>query len=110
MAHASVRVVRELDATLACDKREHLGIDELGKPPAGRVVLQPALRALGVVAARCDEQGDEVGWEPAFVDEGVWIRPFGRLVYTMPPFITERKDIQTISQAIENVIRQHARP
>jgi len=42
----------------------------------------------------------------AFVDRGVWIRPFGRLIYIMPPYIIEENDLSTVTQAICAVIEQ----
>jgi adenosylmethionine-8-amino-7-oxononanoate aminotransferase len=32
--------------------------------------------------------------------QGVWLRPFGRLLYTMPPFITSDREIEQITQAM----------
>jgi adenosylmethionine-8-amino-7-oxononanoate aminotransferase len=34
------------------------------------------------------------------VDSGVWLRPFGRLLYTMPPYITSDDDLATITSAM----------
>ena len=45
--------------------------------------------------------------QPAFVEAGVWIRPFGALVYTMPPYVTEPEDVSRITQAIHDVVRDH---
>jgi adenosylmethionine-8-amino-7-oxononanoate aminotransferase len=42
--------------------------------------------------------------QPAFVERGVWVRPFGRLVYVMPPFITEPGDVATLTDAIRSVV------
>ena len=42
--------------------------------------------------------------QPAFVEEGVWIRPFGKLVYTMPPYVIESGDLSQISNAIRRVV------
>jgi adenosylmethionine-8-amino-7-oxononanoate aminotransferase len=42
--------------------------------------------------------------QPAFVDRGVWIRPFGELVYTMPPYITEPQDLSRITDAMYQVV------
>jgi adenosylmethionine-8-amino-7-oxononanoate aminotransferase len=35
----------------------------------------------------------------ASVEQGVWLRPFRDLVYTMPPYLTDDEDIARISQA-----------
>lgn len=34
------------------------------------------------------------------LDHGVWLRPFGRLLYTMPPYICTLEEIATITTAI----------
>lgn len=39
-----------------------------------------------------------------FVDLGVWIRPFGKLIYIMPPYIIEDAQLKTICDAIDSVI------
>jgi adenosylmethionine-8-amino-7-oxononanoate aminotransferase len=35
-----------------------------------------------------------------FVDQGVWIRPFGRLLYLMPPYIIEPDDLSRLTTAL----------
>jgi adenosylmethionine-8-amino-7-oxononanoate aminotransferase len=42
--------------------------------------------------------------QPAFVEQGVWIRPFGKLVYTMPPYVTSQDDLGRITSAIRAVV------
>jgi len=42
-----------------------------------------------------------------FVDAGVWVRPFGKLVYLMPPYITSNEDLATLTTAIYSVLRNH---
>jgi adenosylmethionine---8-amino-7-oxononanoate aminotransferase len=42
----------------------------------------------------------------AFVDAGIWIRPFGRLVYTMPPYITTDDDLAFLCRALVEVVRR----
>lgn len=42
--------------------------------------------------------------QPAFVERGVWIRPFGELIYTMPPYITEAEDLSRICSVIHDVV------
>ncbi len=44
--------------------------------------------------------------QPRLVDLGVWLRPFGRLLYTMPPFVSTADDVRQIVQAIDVVVRE----
>ena len=39
-----------------------------------------------------------------FVERGVWVRPFGRLVYVMPPYVIERDELSTLTAAMVEVI------
>jgi adenosylmethionine-8-amino-7-oxononanoate aminotransferase len=64
-----------------------------------------ALGAIGVVELH--EPVDMSVVQPAFVETGVWIRPFGELVYTMPPYITEAEDVTRITTAMHHVVREH---
>ncbi|MDN3377439.1 MULTISPECIES: adenosylmethionine--8-amino-7-oxononanoate transaminase [unclassified Pseudoalteromonas] len=56
------------------------------------------LGAIGVV-----ELTDAVNVEKIqayFISQGVWVRPFGKLIYLMPPYISTKADIDTLSNAI----------
>jgi adenosylmethionine-8-amino-7-oxononanoate aminotransferase len=39
-----------------------------------------------------------------FVDRGVWIRPFGRLIYIMPPYIISEQDLTTLAETVVETI------
>jgi adenosylmethionine-8-amino-7-oxononanoate aminotransferase len=60
------------------------------------------LGAIGVV--ELDRPVDMKTIQPAFVEQGIWIRPFGRLVYTMPPFVIEPDDLSRITGGIRRVL------
>ncbi|MCB5161951.1 adenosylmethionine--8-amino-7-oxononanoate transaminase [Marinomonas algarum] len=44
--------------------------------------------------------------QPKFVKLGVWVRPFGKLIYLMPPFIISQEQIQTLADAIYQVVSE----
>lgn len=61
------------------------------------------LGAIGVV--ECHENVDMKIIQQQFIDAGVWIRPFGKLVYLMPPFIISNNDLRTLTSAIHHVLK-----
>jgi adenosylmethionine---8-amino-7-oxononanoate aminotransferase len=59
------------------------------------------LGAIGVVELH--EPVDMAVVQPQFVAQGVWLRPFGRLIYTMPPYVTGPEQLRQITRAIHSV-------
>ena len=41
--------------------------------------------------------------QPKFVELGVWVRPFGKLIYLMPPYVIEQQQIAALAKAIYQV-------
>ncbi len=60
------------------------------------------LGAIGVVEMR--EPVDMQRIVPAFVEAGVWVRPFGRLVYLMPPYIINNEDLARLTGAVTEIL------
>lgn len=60
------------------------------------------LGAIGVVELH--EPVDMERVAPAFVEQGIWIRPFGRLVYTMPPYVIDAVDLRRLTDGIHAVV------
>ncbi|MFJ2173495.1 adenosylmethionine--8-amino-7-oxononanoate transaminase [Streptomyces sp. NPDC087851] len=82
--------VRRIEAGL----RE--GLAEAADLPGVRDVR--VLGAIGVV--QLDREVDMAAATRAAVREGVWLRPFRDLVYTMPPYVTGDEDIARICRAV----------
>jgi adenosylmethionine-8-amino-7-oxononanoate aminotransferase len=47
-----------------------------------------------------DHEVDMAAATAAAVREGVWLRPFRDLVYTMPPYVTDDDDLARICSAV----------
>jgi adenosylmethionine-8-amino-7-oxononanoate aminotransferase len=59
--------------------------------------------AIGVVELH--EPCDMKVLQPRLVDEGAWVRPFGTLVYTMPPYVSSSEDVATVTGAIVRALQ-----
>ena len=66
------------------------------------------LGAIGVVELH--HPVDMAAIQPRFVEAGVWVRPFGKLVYVMPPYIMQSRQVQQLCEAIYQVLKQHHKP
>ncbi|QNS07554.1 adenosylmethionine--8-amino-7-oxononanoate transaminase [Streptomyces xanthii] len=62
------------------------------------------LGAIGVV--QLDHEIDMAAATRAAVAEGVWLRPFRDLVYTMPPYVTGDEDLARIGRAVRAAARE----
>jgi len=45
---------------------------------------------------------DTVKAQHFFVEHGVWVRPFGNLIYIMPPYIISEKDLTKVCRTMVN--------
>ncbi|MGI9622747.1 MAG: adenosylmethionine--8-amino-7-oxononanoate transaminase, partial [Acidimicrobiales bacterium] len=72
------------------------GLEAAGSLPG--VAEVRVLGAIGVIEAV--EPVPMAETEALLLDRGVWLRPFGKLLYTMPPYVSTSADIATITDAM----------
>ena len=74
---------------------------ETGLAPAATLAGVADVRVLGAIGVI--ETVDPVpaaATQELLLDRGVWLRPFGRLLYTMPPYISTAEDLRRITGAM----------
>jgi adenosylmethionine-8-amino-7-oxononanoate aminotransferase len=54
----------------------------------------------GIGVVQLDHDVDMAAATAAAVREGVWLRPFRDLVYTMPPYVTDDEDLARVCRAV----------
>ena len=78
---------------------------EQGLSPARKLPQVKEVRTLGGIGViELQEPVDMNRIQPMFVERGVWIRPFGKLVYTMPPYIMNENDLASLTAAMVEVV------
>jgi adenosylmethionine-8-amino-7-oxononanoate aminotransferase len=81
-------------------KRIEAGLRE-GLAPARELPGVRDVRVLGAIGVvQLDHEVDMRAATEAAVREGVWLRPFRDLVYTMPPYVTGDADLARIARAV----------
>lgn len=60
-----------------------------------------ALGAIGVIEMRA--QVNVAAIQDEFIQRGLWVRPFGKFIYAMPPFVINDEDLATLTRGMVEV-------
>jgi adenosylmethionine-8-amino-7-oxononanoate aminotransferase len=105
IAHASVRLLLDGPWQARVDRIEAALRTQLA--PCAELPGVADVRVLGAIGVvELTHAIDVAALQPALVDRGAWVRPFGRLVYTMPPYISTDEDVRTITSAIHGALQK----
>ena len=103
VANASIDLLLTQDWQANIQRLERQLISHL--EPFNRLECVAETRALGAIGViEMKEPVELATIQKQFVAEGVWVRPFGKLVYVMPPFIISDSELECLMGAVFKVV------
>lgn len=103
VACASIDLILSYDIEARTANMQTLMEQQLA--PATNLKGVAEVRCLGAVAVIELETGvDMPTFQTLLIEHGIWVRPFGKLVYIMPPYVIKDDELVTLCQALITVV------
>ena len=104
IAYASVRLLLSQDWQQVVANLEAQLLK--GLAPAKEFDTVTDVRVLGSIGViELKQPVNMAAIQKKLVDRGVWVRPFGKLVYTIPPYVIGDEDIATLTASLVDVVK-----
>ena len=105
LANASIELLLSQDWHSQVTAIEQQMTEELA--PCRNLAAVADVRVLGAIGVvELHQPADLAVVQPGFVDEGIWVRPFGKLIYIMPPFVIQPEELRQLTGGIYRVVER----
>ena len=108
VANASIDLLLESDWQINVERIEEQLNTELAR--CGLLDCVKEVRVKGAIGVVELKKPIDTAWsQPLFTERGVWLRPFGKLVYLMPPFVINENELRQLTCAIFEVLSEYTK-
>ncbi|MGM0461387.1 MAG: adenosylmethionine--8-amino-7-oxononanoate transaminase [Fibrobacterota bacterium] len=91
-------------------KAQIAGIEKIMRKVLSPLSSHPDVRDVrflgGIGVIEMKEPVDPVSMQKSFIEKGIWVRPFGTLIYLMPPYIITTEELTFLCSQLRSIIEE----